>query len=157
MISLRLKRFEDPDVGLASWLKFINAKNSDCLHRFWNCPISPDLPHWGHWRFLSLIHPYSEFLLSILILKVQQTSISFKSWLGALQDAGGSWLEFGILILVLIWILVFYSPRFKILDIWRCKELVCPFSPDWGSWGHWRFLTKVWHLNLSVDMVTDLW
>ena len=74
------------------------------------CPLSHDLglcrmldvPDWGlaswYWfgyGHLSLVHPYSEFWLSILILKVQRTSMSFKSWSGALEDAGGSWLGFG--------------------------------------------------------------
>ena len=73
------------------------------------CPLSPDMglwrtlevPDWGfapwywfgygHW---SLFHPYSEFWLSILILKMQRTSMSFKSSFGALEDAGGSWRGF---------------------------------------------------------------
>ena len=83
------------------------------------CPLSPDLglwkvleaPDWGlgsiywfrygHW---SLIYQRSKFWLSILILKVQRTSMSFKSSFGALEDAGGSWLEFVILIFDWIWI-----------------------------------------------------
>ena len=66
-------------------------------------------PNWGlasrywfdysHW---SLIHPYFKFQLSILNLKVQRKSMSFKSSFGALEDAGGSWL--GFVILILIWI-----------------------------------------------------
>ena len=79
------------------------------------CVLSP---HLGLWRMLevpdwgltswsrcgyghcSLTHPWSTFKLSILILKVQRTSMSFKSSFGALEDAGGSWLGFGILILI---------------------------------------------------------
>ena len=26
----------------------------------------------------------------------------------------------------------------------------------WGIGGHWRFLTRVWHLDLNFDMVTGL-
>ena len=52
---------------------------------------------YGGW---SLINPFSQFGLSILILKMQRTSMSFKSSIGALEDAGGSWLWFGTLILI---------------------------------------------------------
>ena len=58
------------------------------------------------YSYWSLIHKCSKFRLSTLILKVQRTSISFKSWFGFLKDAGGSWLGFGILILHWIWSLV---------------------------------------------------
>ena len=108
------------------------------LYWFWRCkehpcPLSPHLGPWrvlevpdwglaswywfgyGHW---SLIHPYSKFWLSILILKVQRTSMSFKSWFGALEDAGGFWLGFGILILIWIWSLVFDTQIFKILALY---------------------------------------
>ena len=91
---------------------YTNDPNFGALSWFWRwkehpCPLSPDLGLWrmlevtdwglaswywygyGHW---SLVQPYSEFWLSSLILKVQRTSMSFKSWFGALEDAGGSWL-----------------------------------------------------------------
>ena len=68
---------EVPDSGLASWSWF----------------------RYGHWSF---VQPWSKFLLSILILKVQRTSMSFKSWFWALEDAVGSWQWF--IILILIWI-----------------------------------------------------
>ena len=55
---------------------------------------------YGH---CSLIYPRSKFWLSILILKLQSTTMSFKSSFGALEDAGGSWLGFGILIFIWIW------------------------------------------------------
>merc|ERR1712082_408160 len=61
--------------------------------------------------------PMFQFWLSILIWKVQRTSMSFKSSLWALEDAGGSWLGFGILILVWIWSLVFHTPMFQILAL----------------------------------------
>merc|ERR1712112_544868 len=73
----------------------------------------------GHW---SLVHPYSEFWLSILILKVQRTSLSFKSSFGALEDAGGSLLGFGILILIWIWSLVFDTPMIRILALYLDLE-----------------------------------
>ena len=82
-----------PDWGLTSW----------------------SWPEYGHW---SLRHPWSEFWLSILLLKVQRTSMSFKSSFGALEDAGGSWLGFGILIIIWIWSLVFSTPIFWILALY---------------------------------------
>ena len=60
----------------------------------------------------------SEFCLSILIFKVQRTSTSFKSSFGALEDAGGSWLGFGILILIGIWSLIFDITMFQILALY---------------------------------------
>ena len=127
-----------PDWGLASWYWFgyghwslvLHMPNFGSLSWFWRCkehpcPLSPDLglwrmlevPDWGlaswswfgygHW---SLIHPWSEFWLSILILKVQRTSMSFKSLFGALEDAGGSWLGFGSFIKIWKLSLVFDTP-----------------------------------------------
>ena len=137
---------------------YIHDPNCGSLSWFWRCkeypcPLSPHLglwrmlevPDWGlaswswfgygHW---SLIHPWSEFWLSILILKVQRTSMSFKSSFGALEDAGGSWLGFGILILIWIWSLVFDTLMIQILALswfWRCKEHPVPLSPHLGLWG----------------------
>ena len=96
----------------------------------------PLSPHLGLWRMLyvpesgltswfsygyghySLICPWSKFLLSILILKVQRTSMSFKSWFGALEDVWGPWVWFCILILVLQWSLVFDTPMLWILALY---------------------------------------
>ena len=96
------------------------------------CPLSPDLELWGalevcdwdfeswswigygHW---SLKHPWSKFWLSILILKVQRTLMSFKSSFGALEDTAGSWLEFGILIFICICSLVFNTTLIWILAL----------------------------------------
>ena len=73
----------------------------------------------------------------------------FKTWFGALEDAGGSWLGLCILILIRIWSLVFDkgtlihdfgcfilksgSPNSK---YWRMLEV-----PDWGlvSWSWFRY------------------
>ena len=122
---------------------------------------------YGHW---SLVHPYAKFWLSILILKVQRTSMSFKSSFGALEDAGGSWLGFGILILIWIWSLVFDLPILRFLaPSWflRCKEHPCPLNPDlklwWGlevpdwcltSWSwfgnnHWSLIYLYYEFGLS--------
>ena len=87
----------DLDRVTVLWYSYI--PNFGSLSWFWRCkehpcPLSPDLglwrmlevPDWGlaswywfgygHW---SLVHPYAEFWLSILILKVQRTSMSLKS------------------------------------------------------------------------------
>ena len=54
-------------------------------------------------------------------LKVQRTYMSFKSSFGALEDAGGSWLGFGILILFWIWLLVFDTTMIQILALYQYK------------------------------------
>ena len=82
-----------PDWGLASWYWF----------------------GYSHW---SLVHPYAKFWLSILILKVQRTSMSFKSSFGALGNAEGSWVVVRIFIFARIWLLVFDSPMFQILALY---------------------------------------
>ena len=76
----------------------------------------------GSWSWFwydqwSLIYPQSKFWLSLLILKMQRTSMSFKSSFEALGAAGGSWLGFGILILISIWSLVFDTPMIQILAL----------------------------------------
>ena len=96
-----------------------------------------------------------------MILKVQRPSTSFKSWFGALEYTGGSWLGLGILILIWIWPLIFDTSIFPGLALswfWESKEHQCHLNlhlgllgmlevPDWGwaSWfwlgyGHWSFI-----------------
>ena len=98
------------DLDMVTGLWYTSDPNFGSLSWFWRCkehpcPLSPHLELWrmlevpdwglaswswfgyGHW---SLIHLWSKFWLSILILKVQRTSMSFKSWFGALEDAVGS-------------------------------------------------------------------
>ena len=70
---------------------------------------------YSHW---SLIYSWSEFLLFILILKVQRTSMSFKSWFGALEDTGFSWPGNRILILTWTWSLIFDTEMIKILALY---------------------------------------
>ena len=117
----------DLDVVTGFW----NQQSKFWLHSwFWRrkehpCPLSPDLGLWrmleGHdWGLASIywfgygqfsfIKPWSKFWLSILILKVQRISISFKSWFGALENFEGSLLGFCILILIWICSLVFGTP-----------------------------------------------
>ena len=124
-----------------SWFGYSNWSSVHWCSEFWllswfwrckehPCPLSPyvglwrtlEVPDWGlaswswfeydHW---SLIHPWSEFLLSILILKVQRTSMSFKSSFGPLEDTESSWMGPGILIFILIWSLDFNRRFFQVL------------------------------------------
>ena len=170
----------DMDLDIVTGIWCIHFPNIGCLSWFWAgkehpCPSSPDLglwrmlevPDWGfaswywfvygHW---SLIYPWSKFWLSILILKVQSTSMSSKSSFGALEDAGGSWLGFGIFILIWIWSLVFVRSMFQILapylDFEGAKNIHVLRVLIWSFGGRWRFLTGVWHLDLYLYMVTGL-
>ena len=127
---------EVPDQGLESWSWF----------------------GYGHW---SLIYPFSKFWLSILILTVQRTSMSFKSWFGALEDTGGFWLEFCTLILIQMWSLVVGTRIFGILalclDFEGAKNIHVLSVIIWSFGGHWRFLSGVWHHNLDLDMFMGIW
>ena len=135
-------------------------------------PLSPllglwgrlEVPDWGlasqSWFWyghFSLIYPCSKIWLSILILVVQRTSMSFEFWYGALEDAGGSWLGFGISILIWIWPLVFDIPMIQILalylDFEGAKNIHVLKVLIWGFGGRWRFLTGVWNLDIDLDMV----
>merc|ERR1712081_5924 len=105
-------------------------------------------------------YPRSKLKLSILILKVQRTSMSFKTSFGALEDAGASLLGFGILILIWIWSLVFDTPMIRIWALYLgfegAKNIHVLKVLIWGFRGNWRFLTRVLHLYLDLDMVTGL-
>ena len=79
---------------------------------------------YGQW---SLVNPWSKFW-----------SMSFKSWLGALEDAGGFWMFLKNLDLDLdmvsgLWYT--HVPNFGSLSwFWRCKDHPCLYSPDLASW-----------------------
>ena len=124
-----------PDLGLASWSWF----------------------GYGHW---SLIHPFSWFWPSILILKVQKTSLSFKSCFGALEDAGFSWLGFCILILSWIWSMVFGTPIFQnlahYLDVVGAKNIHVLKVLIMGFGGYRRFLIGFWHLGHYFNRIIGL-
>ena len=118
-----------------------------------------EVPDWGFaslWWFgyphLSLVNQCSKFWLSILILSMQRTSMSFKSLFGAFEDAEGSWLWVGILILIWMWSLGFGRPQFQILalylDFEGAKIIHVLKVLIWDFGGRWRFLTGVWHLDL---------
>ena len=160
---------------------YTNYPNFCSLSWFWRCKkqTSSLSPHLGLWRtlevpdwslgswsligygHLSLIYPWSKFWLSILILKVQRTSMSFKSSFWALEDAGGSWLGFGISILIWIWSQVFDTPMIEILalyfDFEGAKNINVLWVLIWGFRGCWRFLTGVWHVDHNLSMVTCFW
>ena len=125
-------------LDIVTGLLYIHDPNFGSLSWFWRCkehpcPLSPhsklwrmmEVPDWGlafwyyfgngHW---SLLHPWSKFWFSTLILKVQRTSMSLKSSFEALEDAECSWLGFGILILIWIWSLVFDIPMIQILALY---------------------------------------
>ena len=110
--------------------------------------------------YWSLIHT-SKFWISILILKVQRITMSFKSWFGALEEARGSWLGFAIFILIWIWSLVFDTPLIQILEIYvdlkGAKNTHILKVLIWRFWGHWGFLTGFWHHDIDLDRVTGLW
>ena len=124
-----------------------------------------EVPDWGFasWSWFgygwwSLIQPWSEFWLSILILKVKRLSMSFKTSFGALEDTGGSWLGFGIFILVGIWLLVFDTSMvwsFALyLDFEGAKNINVLYVFIWGFGRRRRLLTGVWYHDLNLDMVT---
>ena len=117
----------DLDLDMVTGLWYTNVTNIGSIFWFWGfkehpCSLTHSLRPWrmleasdcgllswswfgyGHW---SLIYSWSEFLLFILILKVQRTSMSFKTWFGALKDAEGSWPGSGIWILIWIWLMIF--------------------------------------------------
>ena len=86
--------------------------------------------------------------------------MSFKSSFGALEDTGGSWLGFGILILIWILPLVFDTTMIQILalylDFEGAKSIHVLYVFICGFGGRLRFLTRVWHLDLDLDMVSGL-
>ena len=105
--------------------------------------------------------PWSEFWPSILILKVQRTSMSFKSSFWALEEAGGFWVLFGILILIWIWSLVFVTPMIKIFYLYLYLEgakkihvlqVIISALEDAGvSWMEFGILIMIWVWSLVSD------
>ena len=107
------------------------------------------------------MHPCSKFCPSILILKVPRTSMSLKSWFGALDDAWGSWLGFGILILIWIWSLSFGTPMLQnlalYLDFQGAKNMHVLYFlifrivevPDKGFWPLSWFIKGLYAQNVA--------
>ena len=103
--------------------KFISFKSELENLRMLEAPYSGlASSSWFWYGCLYLIHQWYKFWLSILILKVQRTYISSKSWFVVFEDAGGSWLEFDIFISIWIWSLVFNTPMFWILALYLVFE-----------------------------------
>ena len=119
-----------------------------------------DMASWSWFRYghRSFVHPCSKFWLSIFILKVQRTSMSFKSWFGALEDAGCFLLGLGIFILIEIWSLVFNKHMFQIwalyLDFEGSKNIHVLKALIWGFGGCWRFLTWIWLLLSALALIS---
>ena len=84
--------------------------------------------------------------------------MSFNAWLLALEDAWGSWLRIGILILVCILTLVFDILMIKILVLYlEGEKSIMYFKSSFGGFGGcWRFLGHVWYLDLDLDMFNCL-
>ena len=128
----------DLDLEMVTVLWFTYIPNLGSLTWFWSCkedpcPFSPNLglwwglevPDWGsaswyrfEYGYWSLIHPCSKFWLSILIVKVPRTPLSFKSIFGVLEDAVDSWLGFGVLIMIQILSLLFDAPMIHFLALY---------------------------------------
>ena len=79
----------------------------------------------------------------------------------ALVGAVGSWLGFGILILIWISSLIFDIPMIWILalylDFEGAKNIHVLEVLVWGFGGCLRFLTGVWNFNLDLDRVIVHW
>ena len=174
-----LRMLEVPDWGLESWSWFgydhwsLIYQYSKCLLISWfwrckehTCPLSPsmglwrklEVPEWGLTSFSwfvnncwSLVHTCSNFGLTILILKMQRTYISFKSWFGAFENIGYIVLEDGILISIWKGSTIFETTYEGAKNILVLQVLI------WGFRGHWRFLFRVLHLDFDFDMVTGFW
>ena len=111
-----------------------------------------------------LWHTHDPNFGCILILKVQRTSMSFKSSFGALEDAAGFWLRFGILILIWILVLVFIKPWFKFwltIRILKLQRSLMSFQSSFGaaedaggSWLRFGILILIWIWLLVFDIST---
>ena len=118
----------------------------------WHLDLDLDF---GQWSF---IHPCSKCWLSILILKVQRTSMSFESWFGALEDAGGSWLGFGSWYWFGYghWCLIHLCLEFC-LSVWILKvqrtsmSWFRAFEDAWGSWLGFCILILICIWSLVFD------
>ena len=146
---------------LAHYLAFEGAKNIHVLQVlfgaleeagcFWLlCGILIMIYIWS----LVFGTPMIQILFSILVLKVQITFMSFKSWFGAFEGAGGFWLGFGILIIIWILSLVFDSPMIQMLALYLDfeAEKTCMSFKSWfgasedtgGSWPGFWISISIW-------------
>ena len=113
----------------------------------------------GQW---SLINQCTEFWLSLINDFEGAKYISvFQVRILALEETGAHWLGVGIQSMLYIWSLVLNTPMIQnlasYLDFEGAKNICDLWVPIWGFGGCWRLLTVVWHLDLHLGMVTDLW
>ena len=134
------------DLGMIHDLCYNHDPNYCSLFWFWRCKEhpSPLSPHWGLWRMLevpywglaswylfryghwSLIHQWSKLWPSILLLKVQRTSIC--------RFLTGVWhLDLDLNMFTSLWY-PYITNSGSLSWFWRCKEHPCPLSPHLGLW-----------------------
>ena len=87
--------------------------------------------------------------------------MSFKSSFVALEDTGGSWLRFDILILIWIWALVFDTTMIWIFAFYHDFEgarniyvllvMIGALEDDEGSWLEFGILRMIWIWSLVFD------
>ena len=171
----------DLDLDMVTGLWYTHDSNFGSLSWIWRhkeyaCPWSPNLrlwktlevPDWGfaswywfgygHWSF---VHLCSNFWLSIMILNVQRTSMSFTSSFGDFEDAGGPSLGLGILILIWIWSLVLIHPwSYFWLSIFisKMQRTSMSFKSSFGALGdtggsllRFGILILIWIRSLVFD------
>ena len=169
---------EAPDWGFASWSWFGYCHWS-LVNPLLKCLLSililkvqkhpcPSSPVFGFgWRFLAGCWDLSldldittglwyshffTFYACILTLKVKRSTMSLMSRVGALEDAGDSWLGFGILVLIWIWSLVFDISMLGLLalylDFEGAQNIHVLYVLTWGFARCCRFLPWVWNLIL---------
>ena len=115
--------FDTPISNFLLSMLILNVQRTSCSFTsyfgFWRMLEVPDLGSWFLYEYgqLSFIQMYADYLLSILILEVQGTSTSFKSWFGGVDNSGGLWLGFWILILIWIYSPSFETPMIQILAL----------------------------------------
>ena len=163
-----------PNFGSLSWIWRPNQHpwpKSPVLG-LWNMLEVPDwvlaILSWFGWGTWSLTHPCSQFWLSILILKVWRTSISSKSWCGALEDAGGSWLGWASWSWFICghWSLIYPYSKFW-LSIFILKVQITSMSSKFwfgtledvgGSWLWLGILILIYIWSLVFDKpILELW
>ena len=95
----------------------------------------------------------------MLSLKVQRTLMSILPWIGAIDDTGGSWLEFWILNGILV---RFFGSWESLLRIWvfyvefkGAKNPHVLIALNWGCGWNLRFLIEV--LDIDLDFSKLVW
>ena len=87
------------------FLKYVSSRISGCIAPFHFSSFRGIWGAFGPWSWWGWVYNvpnylYSEIQLSTLNKKVQRTCMSSKSWIGDLEDSGGSWLGFRFLIMM---------------------------------------------------------